>query len=188
MSIERRAAFELRAAGDHKSPRLAGYAAVYDSTSQDLGGFVEIIRPGAFARSLQSNAHDPLALVHHMPHLVLGRRSVGTLRLSEDHRGLAFEIDPPDTTAARDLLVSVQRGDVRGASFAFTVPAGGDRWEVRGDRVVRELRDVDLHEITITAAPAYVDTSVALRSLGSLTIDSKPGGRVGALRRFLATV
>jgi HK97 family phage prohead protease len=129
-----------------------------------LGGFTETIKPGAFKRTLQANDRDPLALVQHMPHMVLGRRSAGTLRLSEDQRGLAFEIDVPDTTAARDLLVSVERGDVRGASFAFSVPKGGDTWEVRGTSVVRELRDLDLHEITITASPAYLDTTVALRA------------------------
>ena len=66
---------------------------------------------------------------------------------------------------ARDLLVSVQRGDVKGASFAFSTPAGGDRWSMRGNTVLRELLDVDLHEVTITANPAYTDTTVAMRSL-----------------------
>jgi HK97 family phage prohead protease len=186
VSLERRPAIELRAGNDGKSPRLSGYAAVFDSPSHDLGGFVEIIRPGAFTRTLRSNSGDPLALVHHLPHLVLGRRSAGTLRLTEDSRGLAFEIDPPDTSAARDLMVSVQRGDVRGASFAFTVAPGGDRWDARGDKVVRELRDVDLHEITITAAPAYADTTVAMRALTGLT-RAYPH-RLGAVRRFLETV
>jgi HK97 family phage prohead protease len=184
MTIERRVAIELRAGGTAKAPRLAGYAAVYNSPSQDLGGFTEIVKPGAFTRTLTS-ARDPLALVQHMPQLVLGRRSAGTLRLQEDQRGLAFEIDVPDTTAARDLLVSVERGDVRGASFAFSTPAGGDRWEVRGDKVVRELVDVDLHEITITAQPAYLDTSVARRSF---EIKFTPTPRLRSLRRFLETV
>ncbi len=118
---------------------------------------------------------------------MLGRRSAGTLRLSEDQRGLAFEIDVPETSAARDLLISVRRGDVRGASFAFSTPKNGDRWEVRGGEVVRELLDVNLHEVTITAQPAYVDTSVALRSLEKF---QQPARRlaVKALRRFLETV
>ncbi|QIG92880.1 HK97 family phage prohead protease [Bradyrhizobium sp. 6(2017)] len=186
-TFERRVALELRAGGDKKSPRLVGHAAVFNSPSQDLGGFTEIIRPGAFARSLASVDYDQLALVQHMPQLVLGRRSAGTLRLSEDQRGLAFEIDVPETSAARDLLVSVQRGDVRGASFAFSTPKNGDRWEVRGEKVIRELLDVNLHEVTITAQPAYVDTSVALRSLEKF---QQPARRlaVKALRRFLETV
>jgi len=182
--LERRATVELRAVGDQKSPRLAGYAAVFDSPSQDLGGFTEIVRPGAFKRTLTSE-RDPLALVQHMPQLVLGRCSAGTLRLIEDGKGLAFEIDMPNTTAARDLLVSVERGDVRGASFAFSTPKGGDRWEVRSDKVVRELIDVDLHEITITPTPAYPDTAVARRSY-ELKFAVTP--RLRSLRRFLETV
>jgi len=182
--IERRTAIELRAEGDKKSPRLVGHAAIYNSPSQDLGGFTEIVLPGAFKRTLATD-RDPLALVHHMPQLVLGRRSAGTLRLQADERGLAFEIDVPDTSAARDLLVSVERGDVRGASFAFSVPAGGDRWEMRNGAAVRELIDVDLHEITITASPAYLDTNVAKRSY-ELHFASAP--RLRSLRRFLETI
>ena len=184
--MERRAAFELRTAGTNASPRLIGYAAVFDSPSQDLGGFREIIKPGAFTRTLQSNSNDPLALVSHNAALVLGRRSADTLRLQEDARGLRFEIDPPDTTAARDLMVSVARGDIKGASFAFRVPAGGDSWSMRGDQVIREVREADLFEITITANPAYTDTTVALRALAGLA-RAYPH-RLGAVRRFLETV
>src|SRR5689334_491651 len=119
IAVERRVAIELRAGGDAKSPRLVGHAAVYNSPSQDLGGFIEIVRPGAFTRTLKSE-RDPIALVQHMPHMVLGRRSAGTLKLQEDARGLAFDITMPPTQAATDLIVSVQRGDVRGASFAFS--------------------------------------------------------------------
>src|SRR5262245_3958547 len=126
--MERRTALELRAAGSASSRRLVGYASVFDSPSEDLGGFVEFVRSGAFKRSLADGKADPLALVHHLPHLVLGRRSAGTLRLQEDAKGLAFEIDMPDTATARDLMVSVERGDVNGASFAFTVALNGDKW------------------------------------------------------------
>lgn len=162
MPLERRAAIELRAGGDTKSPRLHGYAAVFNSPSQDLGGFVETIKPGAFTRTLANNDTDPLALVAHVPHLVLGRRSAGTLRLHEDAKGLAFEIDMPPTQTATDLLTSISRGDIRGCSFAFSTPKGGDHWDVRGGHVIRELRDVDLHEVTICASPAYPSTDVAV--------------------------
>lgn len=180
---ERRPALELRATGGN-SPRLEGYAAVFDSASEDLGGFVEYVRAGAFRRTLQSNTADPLALVHHMPHLVLGRRSAGTLQLAEDSRGLHFRVDLPDTTTARDIAVSVERGDIRGASFAFTVADNGDRWTVEADKVTRDLLDVDLHEITITATPAYADTEVARRAL--LTVLPRP--RLSLARRFLESV
>jgi len=123
------------------------------------------VRPGAFKRSLAAGA-DVVALVAHDSRMILGRSGAGTLSLSEDARGLRFEIDVPPTTAARDLLVSVERGDVAGASFAFTVPKGGDRWTFhRSGPATRDLLDVDLRDITITAMPAYPDTSVALRSM-----------------------
>lgn len=180
---ERRTALELRARGG-STPRLEGYAAVFDKPSEDLGGFVEFVRPGAFRRSLTSNSADPMALVHHLPHLVLGRRSAGTLRLAEDSKGLHFEVDLPETSTARDLLVSVERGDVRGASFAFSVAPNGDRWTMDGDHVTRDLLDVDLHEITITPTPAYPDTEVARRALVALGTPR----RVALARRYLDTL
>lgn len=182
MNIERRAAVEFRAAGGRK---LVGYAAVFDSASKDLGGFTEIVKPGAFARTLRANDIDQVALFHHTPHLILARRGAGTLQLTEDARGLAFEVDLADTSTARDLLVSVQRGDVAGCSFGFTVPKGGDRWEVRGERVVRELVDVDLFEITVTATPAYADTSVAVRAFQNRFV---PCERLRAAKRWLESV
>lgn len=181
--MERRGAIELRVAGSKSAPRLVGHAAVWDAPSDDLGGFTEIVRKGAFTRTLKGNALDPLALVHHRPELVLGRRSAGTLKLTEDDKGLAFEIDLPDTTTARDLAVSVERGDIKGASFAFTVAAAGDKWTMTGERALRELVDIDLYEITITATPAYPDTEVAKRALG--TLRPRPG--LMRLRRFLET-
>jgi HK97 family phage prohead protease len=157
---------EVRAAAGLSLPspgKLAGYAAVFDSPA-DLGQFVEVVRPGAFASSLR-NAGAILALYDHERRSVLGRVSAGTLRLHEDRRGLAFEVDLPDTTVGRDLAVLVQRGDVAGCSFGFVVPPGGDRWERRTDKPLRELRTVELREVTITSTPAYADTTVAVRSL-----------------------
>ena len=176
--IERRAAAELHAAGN----RLVGHAAVFDSMSQDLGGWHEIVRPGTFRRSL-SEGDDVVALVHHRPEMPLGRRSSGTLRLSEDQHGLAFEIDLPDTQTGHDIKVSVDRGDISGASFAFTVPDGGDRWTQRNNGVLRELLDIDLHDITVTPLPAYSDTSVARRAL---VLHSKP--RLRLCNMYLETI
>jgi len=180
---ERRTSLELRVSGSKSAPRLSGYAAVFDAPSEDLGGFIEYVRREAFTRTLKSNALDPLALVHHMPHLILGRRSAGTLKLSQDDKGLAFDIALPDTQTARELAVSVERGDVRGASFAFTVPPSGDRWTLADGKAMRELLDVDLHEISITPTPAYVDTSVAKRFLEN----ARRWPKLVGLKRFLET-
>ena len=140
-----------------KGRTLYGYAARFDSVTE-LGGFSEIIRPGAFTRSLASDdAKKIRAIYEHDGRSLLGRTGSGTLRLSEDAEGLAFEIDLPDTSLGRDLAVLVERGDVAGCSFGFI--AQGEDWE----DTTRTLTDVDLHEITITATPAYDTTSVQVR-------------------------
>lgn len=178
MAIERRFGGELREAANGQ---LAGYAAVFNSLSQDLGGFVEVVRPGAFARTLQKADHVR-ALYDHQGGHVLGRVGAGTLKLAEDDRGLRFEVQLPPTTVARDLAVLVERGDVAGASFAFR--AQKERWSTHEGLPLRELLDVDLEEVTITARPAYPDTSVALRSLARW----RSGAPLALRWRFLATV
>ena len=141
---------------------LTGYAAVFNSEAV-LGDFVEVIRQGAFAKSLATGSNIR-ALYHHQGDALLGTTKGGTLQLREDAKGLAFSLDLPDTSHGRDLAVLVARGDVSGCSFGFRVAAGGDRWEQRGAQLVRELLAVDLMEVTLTADPAYQDTSVAMRS------------------------
>jgi len=155
--MERRALqIEIRAARDNPR-RLEGYAATFGAEAR-VSDFVETIRAGAFAATLASGA-DVLALVDHDPTRVLGRTRSGTLRLSEDTRGLSFAIDLPDTQAARDVLALAERGDIGGMSFGFK--ATGENWS--GKR--RELRAVELHEISVVSAwPAYSNTSVEARS------------------------
>lgn len=158
---------EIRSGGDLRalSPgKLAGYAAVYGSHSQDLGGFVERILPGAFTRTL-TTPNNIRALYEHDPQRLLGRVGSGTLKLSEDSKGLHFELSLPDTSYARDLGILVERGDIAGCSFGFRVPEGGDVWEERSGQLTRDLININLHEITITGNPAYLDTSVAVRSM-----------------------
>jgi HK97 family phage prohead protease len=163
---------EVRSTAGVVSPspgKLSGYAAVFDSPT-DLGEFEETVRPGAFTRALAERGASILALYDHEHRSVLGRTGAGTLRLREDSRGLAFDLDLPDTSLGRDLAVLVQRGDVAGCSFAFRCYPEGDAWGARHARVTRELRAVELHEITITPTPAYSDTTVALRSKPSAPI------------------
>lgn len=155
MTERRSALIELRAAGR----RLEGYAATF-GTEARIADFAETIAPGAFSASLATGG-DILALVDHDPTRLLARTRSGSLRLSEDSKGLAFEIDAPDTQSGRDVLALAERGDLGGMSFAFTVPPGGDRWEGRK----RELRAVNLREISVVSSwPAYAGTSVQARS------------------------
>ena len=153
-TLERRFATELRATGR----KVEGYAATFDNEA-NLGSFRERIEPGAFRGSLSG---DILALLDHDAGKVLGRTRSGTLRLSEDARGLSFSLDLPETQAGRDVLALAERGDLGGMSFGFTVPDGGENWN--GD--TRTLRSVNLMEISVVSAwPAYEGTEVALRSL-----------------------
>jgi uncharacterized protein len=105
--------------------------------SQDLGEFIETVSPGAFQRSLTSNSVDPIALYQHAAGMILGRRSAGTMRLTEDASGLRYEIDLPDTGLGRNLRELIGRGDIRGASIGFRVPGGGESWSVEGATAVR---------------------------------------------------
>lgn len=178
LGVERRApaveahqeGLELRAAaGGAKSPgTLVGYAAVFGTDSDPIGGaFVERVQRGAFARALREQ-QDVRALVAHDMAQVLGRTTSGTLRLAEDERGLRMELDLPDTQAGRDMAESVRRRDVRQMSFAFKVKRPhGERWEVRaagGGMDRRVLTDVDLYDVSPLAFAAYPDTELALRS------------------------
>src|ERR1035441_3259188 len=103
---------ELQAEGN----TLTGYIARFNSMSADLGGFREILAPGCFAKSLAAGTAIR-ALVNHNTNACIGNTASKTLTLREDDKGLAFSCDLPDTQAARDLKVSVSRGDVTRASF-----------------------------------------------------------------------
>ena len=144
---------------------FTGYAAVFDSPSEPLP-FTEVIKGGAFHRSLKSRNEIKL-FMNHNTDVVLGSSRAGTLRLSEDSRGLLAEADLPDTTAGRDLSVLMQRGDVNSMSFGFSVPPRGDKWSEDG--ATRELHQVRLHEVSIvTGFPAYQATTASVRSLDIL--------------------
>lgn len=144
----------------HDGNRLAGYAAVFDSPTVITEGgrtFTEIVRRGAFAKAIESKG-DVLICFNHDAGRLLGRTASGTARIHEDTHGLRFEVDLPE--AAADLKELVARGDVRGASFSFSVRKGGEHW----DGNTRELRDLFLYECGPVVLPAYGATSVGLRS------------------------
>lgn len=160
MTIERRmvaAAPQLRAADSGQT--LAGYAAVFDSPTDIGGWWVERIAAGAFKDAIGG---DVRALFDHDSGRVLGRTTAGTLRLSEDAKGLATEIDLPDTTDGRDVGTLVGRGDLSGMSFGFRVTH--DEWDETVDPPVRTIHAVELFEVSVVTFPAYDATEIALRS------------------------
>ena len=158
--------FDVRELKEDKSGMsFTGYAAVFDSPSEPLP-FTEVIRAGAFERSLKSRNEIKL-FMNHNTDVVLGSTRAGTLRLTEDSKGLLAEAELPDTTAGRDLSVLMKRGDVNSMSFGFSVPANGDKWSSDGS--TRELHQVRLHEVSIvTGFPAYEATTASVRSLDIL--------------------
>ena len=147
---------------------IVGYAAVYNRLSLDLGGFREEILPGAFDKILnrQRGKGDVVALFNHDSNIVLGRSSSGTLELSSDSKGLRYVVTPPVSRA--DVLELIQRRDVRGSSFAFTVGKDGEAFRTGEDgKAVRQIREVSgLYDVGPVLVPAYPSTSaaVALRS------------------------
>jgi hypothetical protein len=185
VNIERRAFefTEVRAVKDKLI--IDGHAAVFNLLSLDLGGFREQVNPGAFAQSIAED--DIYGLFNHNPDIVLGRNRAGTLVLTEDSTGLGMNIKAPDTQAARDLILLIERREVTGASFSFVVPAGGDRWERTEAFDLRTLLHVRLRDVSPVVFPAYpqTDVSLAKRSLEAWRATLPPQPPVARLVREL---
>ena len=153
---------ELRGkAGEAKT--LVGYAAVFNREATITGFFREQIAPGAFDAAIRED--DVRALFNHDPNYVLGRTTSGTLTLSQDDDGLRYEADPPDTQWARDLMVTVGRGDVNQSSFGFQVVR--EEWtnpENRAELPLRTILEARLFDVSPVTYPAYEETSAEARS------------------------
>jgi HK97 family phage prohead protease len=155
----RRVAFsnmEVRASED--GTKLIGYAAVFDSPSEPLP-FTEFVRRGAFTKTLNDGADVRLLIDHEG--VPLARTKSGTLVLTEDDRGLLVEsdLDPMNPDAAR-LISALRRGDISQMSFAFRTVK--DNWS--DDRRTRELREVQLFDVSVVTFPAYESTVAELRA------------------------
>lgn len=164
MQFETRSATELVEvrSGDNGTIVAEGYAAKFNTLSQNLGGFVERIAPGTFKKTLQEA--DVRALFNHDPNKLLGRNRSGTLRMEEDETGLRYEIDLPDTQLGREVATLLERGDISGSSFGFRTIS--DEWgESESGFPVRTLTQVALRDVGPVVYPAYVDTESAIRSL-----------------------
>ncbi len=177
---EKRKASEVRAIkAEGKLRKIVGYAAVFDKPSEDMG-FIETIRKGAFSDALKIS--DARALFNHdTDTLPLGRQSAGTLLLEEDETGLRFEITPPDTQGARDLMTSIDRGDIKEASYGFIVDV--DEWDYSVKDVIKRtiIKIREVFDISPVVFAAFNDTSVALRRLedNKKSAAVPPGGNGG---------
>jgi HK97 family phage prohead protease len=188
MGFERRMSGEARVGLEAGDRRIRGTAIVFHSLSENLGGFREIIHPEAVDRTLREGI-DVRALVDHDSAKIMGRLSAGTLTLSKTARGLAVENDPPNTSYARDLLVSIDRRDITGMSFGFRVAPDGDafRQDDQTGEWIRDVHDMLVSEVSFVTFPAYVATDAreAQRSMrAAQALLARPS--LAQLRRRLA--
>jgi HK97 family phage prohead protease len=163
---------------------VSGYAAVFDSPSEDLGGFIEEIKPGAFRKVLRSKP-DVRFLINH-DGIPLARTTNGTLRLKEDTRGLKVEADLSDTQTSRDFATSLKRGDVDQMSFMFRVEPDGREWFFPDDpdelarRVLYEMSE--LYDVSGVTFPAYPATEIGVRGMIAGEAIATPEGQLDETR------
>lgn len=159
---------EWRESGNGSDFTLRGHAAVFNSLSEDLGGFRELIESGAFRGALRGKP-DVRLLFNHDPNFVMARTASGSLELREDKDGLHVWARVAPLGWVKDLRESMQRGDIDQMSFAFTIREGGDDWAVTEDgSIVRTIRadGVDeLFDVSVVTYPAYRATAVSMRSV-----------------------
>jgi HK97 family phage prohead protease len=192
-------AVESRSEDGAEREYVVGYAAKFGVLSLDLGDFVERIDPGAFGLVAERRGRrKPLetrALWNHDPNYPLARYP-GTLRMTVDEVGLRYEFPVPDTSYGRDIASNIRAGIVKGSSFSFTVPSGGDSWAVEDGRSVRTIQKIDtLLDVGPVTFPAYpdADVKVAQRSFDQylqrqayiVARHTKTIGRINEIREYL---
>lgn len=155
--------FEVRETPDGMV--FEGYASVFNSRSENLGGFTEFVAPGAFTRSLKSR-NDVKLLWNHDAGQVLGSTRAKTMTLTEDNRGLKVSATLPNTQLGRDTAELIRTGIIDSMSFGFNVIK--DSWNSEGNE--RTLNAVRLFEVSIVAFPAYAGTAgtTSVRSIEKL--------------------
>jgi HK97 family phage prohead protease len=142
-------------------PVISGYAIVFNKWSQDLGGFKEIIEPGAVSRA--NNFHGVVSIFNHDANYILGRVP-DTMKVTVDDYGVRFDVTVPDTAFGNMVRTAVERGDVNGCSFGFTIAADGDSWTKNKaglwERTIK--RFAKIYDLSPVVFPAYLDTSVSI--------------------------
>ena len=151
-------------------PGIVGYASVFFQDG-DAGTEFELwrnvferIMPGAFDKTLK-RGNDVLALFNHDPSGILGRRSAKSLTLSVDQHGLRYEIQPPDTSVARDVIENVRSGNLTGSSFSFNIT--NEEWRKVDGKEIREITGVELFDVGPVTFPAYEGTDTGIRSVAA---------------------
>jgi Escherichia/Staphylococcus phage prohead protease len=161
------AAIATRAADD-QAPMIEGHGALFNTETVIGGYFREVIAPGAFKESIAKD--DIRVAFNHSANAILGRTSAKTATVEEDSKGLKYTAIPPDTTAGRDTVVSIKRGDVTGSSFQFEIENDDDEtWDYeqtkKGMLPLRTIKRAKLWEVGPVAWPAYESTTVSARAV-----------------------
>lgn len=146
--------------------RIGGYAAVYSKPSRQMGAMVEVIEPRAFAKSAGDGFANVVATLEHSPRDLLGTVSAGTLTISLDSVGMDYTVDCPDTQAGNDTLAHVALGNIRHSSFEFRCWSD-DFTHTSGGPPVRHLTSVQVISVSPVSNPAYLDSTVGLRSFAA---------------------
>lgn len=161
---------------------ISGVAALFRAESQDLGGFTEVLEPGAFDDAIIMS--DVRGLFNHDANFILGRTKSGTMELEVREDGLHYRI-PNLPASRRDVWEAIQRGDVTGNSFAFTVER--DRWEQRQGmpplRIIEKVRE--LFDVGPVVYPAYSQTVVSARCMDYVSTMKANPAPAAARRRKL---
>jgi HK97 family phage prohead protease len=151
---------ELRDASEGQPLELLGYASTFDAP-YEVDGMTETIARGAFARTLREKP-DVFAFIGHDPNRVIARTTNGSLALAQDDHGLQVILRPIDTQDGRDAATLVRTGTIDSMSFGFLVK--DDAIELRNGRMHREIREVELHEVSIVAFPANGNARISTRA------------------------
>jgi len=146
---------------------ITGYAIVFDSLSEDLGGFREIIKPSAVTADVIEKSDVFALLDHNRDRGVLARSKFGhgTLALSVDERGLKFNFEAPNTALGDEVLESLSRGDLSQCSFAFNIVRDSDLWgeDKENGGHIRTITQINrLYDVSLVYEPAYEATDVAI--------------------------
>ena len=151
---------DLELRQDGETNVVVGYASVFNTLSNDLGGFREIISPDAF----EGRMGDDVRLLVNHDGLPLARTKNGTMKLSTDEVGLRYEAELANTTMGRDVSELLKNQTVNQSSFAFVVE--DDKWELKdGENIRTILKVARLYDTSIVTFPAYEEAGVALRSM-----------------------
>lgn len=161
--------FEVRAEqNEEHGSFLSGRPIVFDSRT-DIGPWDEIIDRGALDNA---DLRDVRFLVNHNTDMIPLARSRNnnansTMQMSVDDYGMEIrvDLDTENNADAKALYSAVERGDISGMSFMFTV--GEDTWEnLDSDHPTRHIRSLNkVFEVSAVTFPAYAQTSITARGL-----------------------